>query len=140
MTVLAIVLAGIIAGAVALAATMAALAVRNGSRASDARVEAADLRGDVKIASIELDRAASTIAATNRARLRAAARADALELELHELENQYVDPAARAGRARLRAALQAAADDDDLAAAGYGRPDRAVPDEPSAEPASVPGD
>jgi hypothetical protein len=137
VTALAIILAGVLAGALAFAATMAAFALRNGSRAADARVDAADLRGDLQIATDELDRAADSIAKIDRARLRQVARADALEAELHDVEAvAYADPAVRAGRARLRAALQAAADAD----AERGDRGVKVPDPAPTEPASSPGD
>lgn len=137
MTALALLLAGLAAGALAFAATMAAFALRNARRAEDARVYAADLRGDLAIATDELDRAGDTISQINRARLQQVARADALEAEIHELEAvAYTDPAVRAGRARLRAALQAAADADAIRDHG----DATLPDAAAAEPATSPGD
>lgn len=137
MTALAITLAVALAGALAFAATMAAFALRNARRAEDARVDAADLRGDLELATDELDRAGDTISQINRARLQQVARADALEAEIHELESvAYSDPAVRAGRAKLRAALQAAANAD--ADGDHG--DDPLPDAAAAEPASSPGD
>lgn len=138
MTVLAIILATALAGAIAFAATMAAFALRNARRAEDARVDASALRGDVAIAAIDLDKAADAITQANQARLRQTARADALEEEIHELENlSYVDPAALVGRARLRAALRDAAA---AKAADGDHGDDPLPDAAAAEPASSPGD